>query len=166
MVGRVRKPDSAFVRDWSSSFGQPWTWKGLGGFRTNRHVLATFPKPPVGGLVQIVLPTSHRPTTDHWRPGLKALLASVIINFFSLFFQSEHRFSLTTNQSKQCFGLFFQRNERGHICYKRKCTLNLQDYKWTIQGTKANHAFITLSNPSWRKGTKRMASHWTTHKAY
>jgi len=32
---------------------------------------------------------------------------------FSLFFQSEQCFSLRTNQLEQCFGLFFQRSERG-----------------------------------------------------
>jgi hypothetical protein len=38
--------------------------------------------------------------------------------FFSLFFQSEQYFSLTKNQKKQCFNLFFSTSD-GAIVYLR-----------------------------------------------
>ena len=46
------------------------------------------------------------------------MFASLIIRLFQLVFSAEIVFSLTTNQPEQCFGLFFQRSERGHKVLK------------------------------------------------
>ena len=70
------------------------------------------------------LPVSLQPTSPlssllSSPPHRSAFLQPLIIlalrpcSLVNLFFQPKQCFSLKTNQSEQCFGLFFQRSERG-----------------------------------------------------
>ena len=47
------------------------------------------------------------------KQNIQVMFASLVIRLFSLFFQSEQCFFLTTNQPGQCFGLFFLAKRTG-----------------------------------------------------
>ena len=80
---------------------------------------------------------------------IKALFVSLIICTFQLLFQPEQYFSLTTNQPKQCFYLFFQRNERTGVETSNVLELvtQLQDtlklpmcWSWTSPSRRRNNS--------------------------
>ena len=78
--------------------------------------------------------------------------------FFSLFFQPEQYFSLTTNQSEQCFGLFFQRSERAiwwstsnHTgaydgSFKNLMTFQSTNGRTRSDTTNLRHGFVKTQN--------------------
>ena len=75
------------------------------------------------------------------RPGRsdEVMFASLIIRLFQLVFSARTVFSLTTNQPEQCFGLFFQRSERGEYCSSLGATefackkVELLEWIWVLE---------------------------------